>query len=57
VEPAADAGAEEISMEDVLGAGREAPVAEKESVDEVPQVESPDVLKRNWFRDSDPRAS
>jgi len=41
VEPAADAGAEEISMEDVLGSGtKKAPVAEKESVDEVPQVES-----------------
>jgi len=54
VEPAADAGAEEISMEDVLGSGtKKAPVAEKESVDEVPQVESR-RSERNWFRDFGP---
>jgi small subunit ribosomal protein S2 len=36
-----DAGAEEISMEDVLGGGtKKVPAAEKEAADEVPQVES-----------------
>src|SRR5258707_810636 len=36
-----DAGAEDISMEDVLGSGtKKAPAAEKEAADEVPQVES-----------------
>jgi small subunit ribosomal protein S2 len=37
----ADASAEDISMEDVLGGGtKKAPAAEKEVADEVPQVES-----------------
>jgi small subunit ribosomal protein S2 len=36
-----DAGAEDISMEDVLGSGtKKAPAVEKEAADEVPQVES-----------------
>jgi len=36
-----EAGAEDISMEDVLGGGtKKAPAAEKEAADEVPQVES-----------------
>jgi len=40
-EPVIDAGAEDISMEDVLGSGtKKAPVAAKEVADEVPQVES-----------------
>jgi small subunit ribosomal protein S2 len=40
-EPAADAGAEEISMEDVLGGGtKKAPAAAEDVADEVPQVES-----------------
>jgi small subunit ribosomal protein S2 len=40
-EPAMDAGAEDISMEDVLGGGtKKAASATKEEVDEVPQVES-----------------
>ncbi len=40
-EPAADAGAEDISMEDVLGGGtKKAPAVAKEVADEVPQVES-----------------
>jgi len=39
-EAAGDAGAEDISMEDVLGGGtRKAPTAEKDA-DEVPQIES-----------------
>ena len=40
-EAAADAGAEEISMEDVLGGGtKKAPAAAQDVADEVPQVES-----------------
>ncbi len=40
-EPAAEAGAEEISMEDVLGGGtKKAPAAAQDVADEVPQVES-----------------
>jgi len=40
-EPSADAGAEDISMEDVLGGGtKKAPTTAKEEADEVPQVES-----------------
>jgi small subunit ribosomal protein S2 len=40
-EPAADASAEEISMEDVLGGGtKKAPAAAQDVADEVPQVES-----------------
>jgi small subunit ribosomal protein S2 len=40
-EPAADASAEEISMEDVLGGGtKKAPAAAEDVADEVPQVES-----------------
>ena len=45
---AAEAGDEDISMEDVLGPGvRKQPAPAKEAVDEeVPQVETPDVLNR-----------
>jgi small subunit ribosomal protein S2 len=40
-EPAAEAGAEEISMEEVLGGGtKKAPAAAQDVADEVPQVES-----------------
>ena len=40
-EPAAEAGGEEISMEDVLGSGtKKAPAAAQDVADEVPQVES-----------------
>jgi small subunit ribosomal protein S2 len=40
-EPVIDAGAEDISMEEVLGSGtKKAPAAAKEVADEVPQVES-----------------
>jgi small subunit ribosomal protein S2 len=40
-EPSAEAGAEDISMEDVLGGGtKKAPATTKEEADEVPQVES-----------------
>src|SRR4029077_1575304 len=40
-EPGIDAGAEDISMEDVLGGGtKKAAAAAKEVADEVPQVES-----------------
>jgi small subunit ribosomal protein S2 len=40
-EPAAEAGGEEISMEDVLGGGtKKAPAAAQDVADEVPQVES-----------------
>jgi small subunit ribosomal protein S2 len=40
-EPGADAGGEDISMEDVLGSGtKKAPAAAKEAAEEVPQVES-----------------
>jgi small subunit ribosomal protein S2 len=40
-EPAPEAGAEEISMEDVLGGGtKKAPAAAEDVADEVPQVES-----------------
>jgi small subunit ribosomal protein S2 len=36
-----DAGGDDISMEDVLGSGtKKAPAADKETADEVPQVES-----------------
>jgi hypothetical protein len=39
--PAAEAGGEDISMEDVLGGGtKKAPAAAQDAADEVPQVES-----------------